>query len=202
VVQTFLILGIIFSPASDTIDDYRLTFSSIVVVFAVIGVDRNVYHPLNRAQCALSAGWLVTAAVDLLWVGYFTTLEMDSAMLRFVDGFGGGVGGISGTRARARARGVTAGQVEPPENREEKGSVTSAVGDLAQFRYPPPRSVMSLYSQDERDMQIQKDSGESGQAGTASTAVDKQVMVMFTAQAMYSCEFRFFHFLFLERCLS
>ena len=185
IVQTFLILGLIFSLESDTIHTYRntfATFSSIVVVFAVIGVDRNIYFPLDRAERALSAGWLITAMVDLLWVGYFT-LEADSEVLKFVDQFGGGQGGITG----ARARRVTVGQVGPPEIGGERGPpVQNAFGDLGAFRYPPPRSLKSSHSQDEGKVQGQRESGGSG-----PTAVDEQVAVLFTVQALYSCEFRF-----------
>jgi len=122
------------------------------------------------------------AVVDFLWVGYFT-LEMESGVLKFVDGFGGGAGGVSGARAR---RPVTVGQVGPPENVGERGPVQGTFGDLAPSRYPPTGSVKS---QDEATMQRERDSGGSGQVATASTAVDEQVTVLFTAQAMYSCEF-------------
>ena len=191
-VQTFLILGIVVSLETDTVHYYRHTFtafSSIVVVFAVIGVDRNVYFPVDRAERALSAGWLITAIVDLLWVGYFT-LEVDSAVLKFVDRFGG-AGGISG----ARARRVSVGQVGPPENVEEGRSVQGAFGDLGQFRYPPT-GVKKSHSPDNGEVQMERESGGSGLAGTVSTAVDERLTVLLTVEALYSCEFRFFSLLF------
>ena len=47
-------------------------FATLSTVFAVIGVDRNIYTGSSARQ-ALGAGWLITSIVDLLWIIYFTS---------------------------------------------------------------------------------------------------------------------------------
>ncbi|KAF9474282.1 hypothetical protein BDN70DRAFT_924695 [Pholiota conissans] len=78
-VQTALI-GIVFMVWIDRSEfnaavDYALqisVFASIATVFAVVGVDRNIYSSRSSQQ-ATGAGWLLTAIVDLLWIIYFTS---------------------------------------------------------------------------------------------------------------------------------
>jgi len=47
-------------------------FAVLSTVFAVIGVDRNIYTNSSARQ-ALGAGWLITSIVNLLWIIYFTS---------------------------------------------------------------------------------------------------------------------------------
>ncbi|TFK26906.1 hypothetical protein FA15DRAFT_654082 [Coprinopsis marcescibilis] len=54
------------------------TLSSLVLVFAILTTDANIYQsPLltahTAAQRALSAAWLITALINLLWIFYFTS---------------------------------------------------------------------------------------------------------------------------------
>jgi len=46
--------------------------SALATVFAVIGVDQNIYSSAP-AQQATGAGWLIAAIVDLLWIIFFTS---------------------------------------------------------------------------------------------------------------------------------
>lgn len=47
-------------------------FAGLATVFAVLGVDQNIYA-LNSTQKAIGVGWLITAIIDLLWIIYFTS---------------------------------------------------------------------------------------------------------------------------------
>lgn len=47
-------------------------FAAIATVFAVLGVDQNIYSS-RSAQQATGAGWLLVAIVDLLWIFFFTS---------------------------------------------------------------------------------------------------------------------------------
>ncbi|CAA7270693.1 unnamed protein product [Cyclocybe aegerita] len=47
-------------------------FAALATVFAVMGVDRNIYFS-RSAEKATGAGWLIIAIVDLLWILYFTS---------------------------------------------------------------------------------------------------------------------------------
>lgn len=46
-------------------------FAVIATVFAVLGVDQNIYSP-EASQQATGAGWLLLAMVDILLIGYLT----------------------------------------------------------------------------------------------------------------------------------
>jgi SHO1 osmosensor len=66
--QLFLIIGIIYTLASDTIAMHRfqiVAFGSFVIVFAVIGVNQSIFSNLASLN-ALAAGWLILAIVDIL----------------------------------------------------------------------------------------------------------------------------------------
>jgi SHO1 osmosensor len=101
--QLFLILGVIYTLASDSLAMYRLqiiAFGSISIVFAVIGVNENIFThsaPLD----AIAAGWLILAIVDILWVLYFTS-EEDSLSLYLFNSLG--TGGLTPPSRRRRTR--------------------------------------------------------------------------------------------------
>ncbi|KAG6845058.1 hypothetical protein H0H87_001120 [Tephrocybe sp. NHM501043] len=81
VLQTLIILWVVYGIVSGTLPLYHSTistFASLVIVFAVIGVDRNVFNPLIPAQKALSAGWLIAATINSIWVIYFTSSPFSS----------------------------------------------------------------------------------------------------------------------------
>ncbi|KAI0308368.1 hypothetical protein B0F90DRAFT_1807570 [Multifurca ochricompacta] len=101
--QLFLILGVIYTLASDSIAMYRLqivTFGSVAIVFAVIGVNQSIYSH-SASLNAVAAGWLILAMVDILWVLYFTS-EEDSLSLYFFNSLG--TGGLSPPSRRRRTR--------------------------------------------------------------------------------------------------
>ncbi|RDB14643.1 High osmolarity signaling protein SHO1 [Hypsizygus marmoreus] len=90
-VQAYVIIGLVSGLTTNTLPLYQhtlSTFTSIAIVFAVIGVDRNIYSPSSSSQKALAAGWLITAIVDILWVLYFT-VDSNSFIRRIFDTIGG-----------------------------------------------------------------------------------------------------------------
>ena len=85
-------------------------FGSVALVFAVIGVNNNIYVPLASTK-ALATGWLLLAMVDILWVLYFTS-EEDSLMLYLFNSLGSG--GLSSPSRRRRTR--TSTMMQPGGN--------------------------------------------------------------------------------------
>lgn len=99
--QLFLILGVLYTLASDSIAMHRFqvsTFGAIAIVFAVIGVQQNIFTGVP-SQDALAAGWLILAIVDILWVLYFTS-EEDSLALHVFNSMG--TGGLTPPSRRRR----------------------------------------------------------------------------------------------------
>lgn len=102
--QLFLILGVLYTLASDTIAMHRLqiaVFGGAAVIYAVQGVNKGIFIPNAGSMNAMSAGWLVLAFVDILWVLYFTS-EEDSLMLYVFNSLG--TGGLTPPNRRRRAR--------------------------------------------------------------------------------------------------
>ena len=77
-----------------------ITFGSVSIVFAVIGVNETVYSHAASLD-AVAAGWLILAMVDILWVLYFTS-EEDSLSLYLFKSLG--TGGLSPPSRRRRTR--------------------------------------------------------------------------------------------------
>jgi len=77
-----------------------VTFGSVAIVFAVIGVDQTIYSH-SASLDAVAAGWLILAMVDILWVLYFTS-EEDSLSLYLFNSLG--TGGLSPPSRRRRTR--------------------------------------------------------------------------------------------------
>jgi SHO1 osmosensor len=99
--QLFLILGVLYTLASDSIAMNRFqvsTFGSIAIVFAVIGVDTSIFSGV-ASRDAMAAGWLILAMVDILWVLYFTS-EEDSLALHIFNSMG--TGGLTPPSRRRR----------------------------------------------------------------------------------------------------
>ena len=99
--QLFLILGVLYTLASDSIAMHRFqiaVFGSIAVVFAVEGVNAGIFAGA-AALNAMSAGWLVLAFVNILWVLYFTS-EEDSLALHLFNTLG--TGGLTPPGRRRR----------------------------------------------------------------------------------------------------
>ncbi|TEB38724.1 hypothetical protein FA13DRAFT_395427 [Coprinellus micaceus] len=106
--QLGLILGVLYTLASDSIAMHRFqisVFGAIAIVFAVGGVDAGIYAPFGALN-AMSAGWLILAIVDVLWVLYFTS-EEDSLALHIFNSLGtGGLTGPGRNRRRTRSQSV------------------------------------------------------------------------------------------------
>ncbi|PPQ79865.1 hypothetical protein CVT25_002921 [Psilocybe cyanescens] len=99
--QLFLILGVLYTLATDTISMHRFqisVFGAIAIVFAVDGVTDGIFAP-NSALNAMGAGWLILAFVDILWVLYFTS-EEDSLALHIFNMLG--TGGLTPPSRRRR----------------------------------------------------------------------------------------------------
>ncbi|TFK77493.1 hypothetical protein BDN72DRAFT_753875 [Pluteus cervinus] len=99
--QLFLIIGVVYTLASDSISMHRFqitTFGSVAIVFAVQGVDRGLFTR-SASLNAMSAGWLILSIVDILWVLYFTS-EEDSLILHIFNSMG--TGGLTPPSRRRR----------------------------------------------------------------------------------------------------
>ncbi|KAH9964147.1 hypothetical protein BC827DRAFT_1128281 [Russula dissimulans] len=102
-VQLFLILGVVYTLASDSIAMHRfqiVAFGSVAIVFAVIGVNQSIFTQIGSLD-AIAAGWLILAMVDILWVLYFTS-EEDSLSFYIFNSLG--TGGLSPPSRRRRTR--------------------------------------------------------------------------------------------------
>lgn len=102
--QLFLIIGVLYTLASDSIAMHRFqiaVFGVAAMIYAVYGVNQGIFAPTQAALNAMSAGWLVLAFVDILWVLYFTA-EEDSLMLYLFNSMG--TGGLTPPSRRRRAR--------------------------------------------------------------------------------------------------
>jgi len=101
--QLFLILGVLYTLATDSISMHRFQisiFGAIAIVFAVDGVTQGIFAPLKSLQ-AMGAGWLILAIVDILWVLYFTA-EEDSLVFYVFNMLG--TGGLTPPSRRRRTR--------------------------------------------------------------------------------------------------
>ncbi|KAG6919054.1 hypothetical protein DXG01_009764, partial [Tephrocybe rancida] len=101
--KLFLIFGVIYTLASDSISMHRFqisVFGSIAIVFAVSGVNQGIFSHVPSLD-AMAAGWLILAIVDILWVLYFTS-EEDSLALHIFNSLG--TGGLTPPSRRRRTR--------------------------------------------------------------------------------------------------
>ncbi|KAJ7606890.1 hypothetical protein FB45DRAFT_1068285 [Roridomyces roridus] len=102
--QAALILGVLYTLATDSIAMHRFqisTFGAVAIVFAVIGVQRGIFSGIGSLD-AMAAGWLILAMVDIIWVLYFTS-EEDSLMFHIFNLLG--TGGLTPPSRRRRTRG-------------------------------------------------------------------------------------------------
>ena len=125
--QLFLILGVLFTLATDSIAMHRFqisVFGAIAIVFAVQGVTDGIfvsYGPLN----AMGAGWLILAIVDILWVLYFTS-EEDSLALHIFNMLG--TGGLTPPSRRRRTRTQSSMHNMQPGNGYATNYATGGIG--------------------------------------------------------------------------
>ncbi|KIY73508.1 hypothetical protein CYLTODRAFT_434174 [Cylindrobasidium torrendii FP15055 ss-10] len=100
-----LILGVLYTLASDSIAMHRFpisVFGAVAIVYAVEGVQKGIYAN-DGALNTMAAGWLILAIVNILWVLYFTA-EEDSLILHLFNSMGtGGLTPPSRRRTRSRA---------------------------------------------------------------------------------------------------
>jgi len=135
--QLFLILGVLYTLASDSIAMHRFqisVFGAVAIVFAVNGVEAGIFTGIGSLD-AMSVGWLILSMVDIIWVLYFTS-EEDSLALYIFNSMG--TGGLTppSRRRRTRAQSVanvgnngygnyaSGGGMEMPYN----GKMTSGIG--------------------------------------------------------------------------
>jgi SHO1 osmosensor len=106
--QLFLIVGVLYTLASDSIAMNRLqisVFGAVAIVFAVNGVNDGLFSKVP-AQNAQGAGWFILTIVDIIWVLYFTS-EEDSLTLHIFNSYG--TGGLTPpSRRRRTIRGQSA----------------------------------------------------------------------------------------------
>ncbi|KAF9270751.1 hypothetical protein L218DRAFT_1013796 [Marasmius fiardii PR-910] len=101
--QLFLILGVLYTLATDSIAMHRLqisVFGAVALVFAVQGVQAGIYTGIGARE-AMSVGWLILSMVDILWLLYFTS-EDDSLILYIFNSMG--TGGLTPPSRRRRVR--------------------------------------------------------------------------------------------------
>jgi SHO1 osmosensor len=101
--QLALILGVLYTLASDSIAMHRFqisVFGAVAIVFAVNGVQAGIFTG-DGALDAMSVGWLVLSMVDIIWVLYFTS-EEDSLALHIFNSLG--TGGLTPPSRRRRTR--------------------------------------------------------------------------------------------------
>ncbi|KAF8913245.1 hypothetical protein CPB84DRAFT_1841633 [Gymnopilus junonius] len=101
--QLFLILGVLYTLATDSISMNRFqisVFGAVAIVFAVDGVTTGIFAA-NSALNAMGAGWLILSIVDILWVLYFTS-EEDSLAFYIFNLLG--TGGLTPPSRRRRTR--------------------------------------------------------------------------------------------------
>ncbi|KIJ54312.1 hypothetical protein M422DRAFT_25236 [Sphaerobolus stellatus SS14] len=93
--QLAVIAGVILTLASDSVALHRFQlsiFGAVSLVFAVIGVNQGIFTD-DGALEAMSAGWLLLAIVDIIWLIYFTS-EENSLFLHLFNSMG--TGGLTG----------------------------------------------------------------------------------------------------------
>ncbi|KAF8831972.1 hypothetical protein F5051DRAFT_402756 [Lentinula edodes] len=101
--QLALILGVLYTLASDSIAMHRFqisVFGAVAIVFAVNGVQAGIFTGIGSLD-AMSVGWLILAMVDIVWVLYFTS-EEDSLALHIFNSMG--TGGLTPPSRRRRTR--------------------------------------------------------------------------------------------------
>jgi SHO1 osmosensor len=113
--QLALIIGVLYTLASDSIAMHRLqisVFGAVAIVFAVQGANEGLFANIGSLQ-AMGAGWLVLSMVDILWVLYFTS-EDDSLALHIFNSFG--TGGLTPPSRRRRSPRGTSVHMTSPGN--------------------------------------------------------------------------------------
>lgn len=99
--ELFLILGVLYTLATDAVSMYRFqisVFGAVAIVFSVGGVQ---FNGIGAAVKAMSAGWLILSMVNILWVLYFTS-EEDSLAFHIFNSLGNG--GLTPPSRRRRTR--------------------------------------------------------------------------------------------------
>ncbi|KAJ4485690.1 hypothetical protein J3R30DRAFT_3282138 [Lentinula aciculospora] len=136
--QLALILGVLYTLASDSIAMHRFqisVFGAVAIVFAVNGVQAGIFTGIGSLD-AMSVGWLILAMVDIVWVLYFTS-EEDSLALHIFNSMG--TGGLTPPSRRRRTRaqsvnvnngyaGYTTGGGVGPHDMPYNGKMSSGMG--------------------------------------------------------------------------
>lgn len=132
-------------------------FGAVTLVFAVIGVNDNIFFEGSGARLAMGAGWLLLAIVDIIWLLYFTSDE-ESRMFQVFNFFGtGGLTPPSRRRRNTRMQSVH--------------NMTSNNGYAANYAGGPVMSHDTPY--DVKDSGVGSGAG-SGRLGSGLTAQHSQ----------------------------
>ena len=113
--ELFLILGVLYTLATDSIAMHRFqisVFGAIAIVFSVQGVNQGLFVSAPSLN-AMGVGWLLLAVVNILWVLYFTS-EEDSLALHIFNGLGNG--GLSSPSRRRRTRAQSSAMHDLPSS--------------------------------------------------------------------------------------
>ena len=174
--QLFLILGVLYTLATDSIAMHRFqisVFGAISIVFAVDGVNSGLFVS-TAALNAMGVGWLLLAIVDILWVLYFTS-EEDSLALHIFNSMGNG--GLSSPSRRRRTRSQSAMHDIPsgngyPTNYALGGGISSHDGydsKLGTGAYGSPNTG-ALRSQNSFGGSLNDNVPKGGTSGTGGPA--------------------------------
>ncbi|KAG6901139.1 hypothetical protein C0995_016581 [Termitomyces sp. Mi166 len=140
ILQLLILLLLIYALLSTTLPSYHATlntFCTLTIVFAVLGVDRNVFDPFIPAQKALSAGWLVLAIIDSLWAIYLTLApNHDHPVSRALEY------NVAPVQFRLRPTQKPQQQQGEEEADEEPRSIPSVRTNIDAF--PSPRTITSV----------------------------------------------------------
>ncbi|KAG8880469.1 Transmembrane osmosensor [Tulasnella sp. 331] len=108
-----IILGVMYTLASDTIGMHRLqisAFTAVALVFSVTGT--NGLFSIAKSAQAYGAGWLLLTISNIVWLLYFTS-EEDSLIFHIINQIGGGTGGLTPpSRIRRRNPSVMGGSAQ------------------------------------------------------------------------------------------
>jgi len=99
--ELFLILGVLYTLATDSISMHRFqisVFGAVAITFTINGVQ---FFSGDPAVKAMSAGYLILSIVNILWVLYFTS-EEDSLAFHIFNSMGNG--GLTPPSRRRRTR--------------------------------------------------------------------------------------------------
>ncbi|KAG8933486.1 Transmembrane osmosensor [Tulasnella sp. 418] len=144
--ELFLIIGVAYTLATDTIGMHRMqisAFTAVALVFSVQGATVGLFAK-TKEQNAMGAGWMLLTIPNILWLLFFTS-EEDSLVFHVFSIVGGGSAGLTPpSRSRRRNPSIHAGSTQVRQSTMSNsagignGGYTSGVGS-----YGNPNSTYS-----------------------------------------------------------